>query len=206
MSLRTKTALPAEPVKSSVVAVPRIWLIAFGFLIVAPWLVAGLYLWWPSRATPSPASATDAPSAATSGPWGTLILSPIVISPPVEFIRDDWARRPDAGTWWFMPGMRPEEAGAFLSSTGLSREQVSRLLSTLQAAPKINGFVLTPDQDLVRGLAPDVRARLYVQLAKSMLNADQVNAFRYASDSTETWLGPARISPARRDEFEFPGI
>jgi hypothetical protein len=205
MSSRVRTPSPGDrPVHTSVVAVPRIWLIILGLLVVTPWLViGGVYVWRQgvsarSSATAETRSTGQDQQAMVAGPWGTLILSPIVISPPIELLQNDWAREPDAGKWWFMPATRPEEADALLSSIGLSREQVSQLMSTAQAAPQIRGLVLTPDQDLVRGLAPDVRARLYVQLAKSALNADQANAFRYAGDSIDAWLGSSAISPATR--------
>jgi len=54
----------------------------------------------------------------------------------------------------------------------------------------------------VRGLAPEVRAKRYVQLAGNALNADQVHAFRYAGESVEAWSGRSLISPETRRFIE----
>jgi hypothetical protein len=184
--------------------VPRAWLIALTILIAVPWLVVGtLYLWRPGQTVPSATVLVEQPTRTRdSGPWGTLDVTPIVISPPIELLADNWGREPDAGKYWFFPGTGLEVAEAFLSSTGLTRGQVSRLLSTARPEPRINGLVLTPDQDLLRGLAPDVRSRLYVQLARSALNVDHVHAFRYAGESVQAWLGSSLISPATRQLVE----
>jgi hypothetical protein len=184
--------------------VPRTWLFALATLITVPWLiVAALYLWRPGEVVPpapAPAEAPDSPLAA--GPWGALLVTQIVISPPLELIADDWARNPDSGTYWFFPATTAQVAEAFLLSTGLTREQVSRLMSTARPEPRIDGHVITPEADLLRALTPEVRARIYVQLAKSAHNVDHAQAFRYAGDSIEAWLGPTLISAATRRLIE----
>ncbi|MCX6543870.1 MAG: hypothetical protein NTV05_05595 [Acidobacteria bacterium] len=201
MSTPGKTATSNQTPDHPAFVVPRVWLTALTILVIVPWLVAGtLYLWRPGETATPAAGLAELPSKTTraSDPWGTLLITPIVISPPIELIADDWARLPDAGKYWFFPGTGLDVAGAFLSSTGLTQAQVSRLLSTARSEPSISGVVMTPDADLLRGLAPEVRARLYVQLGKSQLNADQLHAFRFASGSSDDWLRSSLISPATR--------
>ncbi|MEW5981864.1 MAG: hypothetical protein AB1806_05785 [Acidobacteriota bacterium] len=200
MSNPKKAAPSTQPPEPPAFIVPRAWLITLTVLIVIPWLIAGtLYLWRGLDSAPAVLPADDPPSReAASGPWGVLEVSPIVISPPIELIDDDWARDADAGKYWFLPDTGLPVAEVFLSSTGLSREQVSRLLAASRPEPRINGIVIEPDPDLARSLAPDVRARLYIQLAKSPLNLDQVQAFRYHGESADAWLGPSLIAPATR--------
>ena len=200
MSSPKKPTPPGQLPDAPVLVVPRAWLIALTILIVAPWLIAGGLYFWPSgSSTSQPQAVADGPETpAAPGPWGTLEVSPIVISPPIELISDQWARGPDSGKYWFFPDSGLPIVELFLSSTGLPRDQVSRLLAAARPEPRIKGIVIEPDPDLVRGLPPDVRARIYVQLGKSPLNVDQMLTFRYFGETADAWLGPSLISAGTR--------
>lgn len=179
--------------------VPRVWLIVLTVLLIVPWLTLGaLYFRRPVERMPldPPVSAGGA-RAAAPGPWGTLTLSPIVVSPPLEYVAADWSRVPKPDVWYF-PNTTPELLESFLASTGLPAVQAARLRASAQSHPGIRGLVVTPAPDLVRGLAPDVRARLYIQLAKSQLNFDQANSFRFLGSTPEEWLGGSLISSETR--------
>lgn len=187
-----------------VVAVPRAWLIAFTALLVVPWLIAGaLYIRRAEPALAGPVSAVPpGPSElASPGPWGKLTVTPVVVSPPLEYVAADWGRTSEPDAWYF-PGTSAELLEAFLTSTGLSSEQVARVRSSIRSQPNIRGVVVTPDPELVRSLNPEVRSRLYVQLAKSALNFDQANSFRFLGASSEAWLGGTLISPQTRRRVE----
>jgi hypothetical protein len=84
-----------------------------------------------------------------------------------------------------------------LSGAGLSEEDVEHLRASAQPDSS-GGVVLSPDAALVRGLAPNVRARLYAELAKNPLNFDQLSAFRFHGTSVEDWLGPDVAPEARK--------
>jgi len=183
-----------------VVTVPRAWLIALTALLVVPWLIAGgLYF---RRSEPTVAGSVSMPSAGlnkpvSAGPWGKLTVTPVVVSPPLEYVAADWGRSTEPDTWYF-PGTSAELLEAFLAATGLSTEQVARLRSNVRSQPSIRGVVVTPDTELVRSLNPEVRSRLYGQLAKSALNFDQASSFRFLGASSEDWLGGTLISPQTR--------
>lgn len=127
-----------------------------------------------------------------SGPWGQLLTVPIAISPPTDYIpRDMGAERPLA---WYFPTMSPAALEKYLLSLGLSRNEATRLRETQREAAGV-GTVVTPDVELVRGLSPEVRARVYLDLgrfaaasANETINLDQVTAFRYFGSSVEAWL------------------
>ena len=87
-------------------------------------------------------------------------------------------------------------------STGLPQDQAARIRSTARLHPGIRGLVVTPDPEIVRKLPPDVRSRLYVQLAKSTLNFDQASSFRFLGSSPEDWLGGTMISRETRQLTE----
>ena len=205
MSTPRKPATPAQPPESPAFAVPRAWLIALTVLIVVPWLVAGAVYWWPSpekTTAKAEATAEQQAEAVNAGRWGKLDVTTVVISPPVELIGNDWGRSADAGDHWFFPNTTQDAVAALLSGTGLDQARLSALMSTARTYPVSGGTVLNPSLDLLRSLSPDVRAQLFVALARTALNGDQVNAFRYRGDSVEDWLGPTLISPATRRFIE----
>lgn len=182
--------------------VPRTWLAVVTVFVVVPWvIVAALYF---RDLKPAPEAATPAaPSQpAVSGPWGQLTTTPIVVSPPLEYVSLDWGRHSDGADEWHFPGVSAEEVERFLATAGLPREQVAPLVSRARPDPSHGGVILTPDPELVRSLTPEVRARLYTLLAKTPLNGNQANSFRFFGSSTDSWLGGSLMSPETRRILE----
>ena len=167
------------------VALPRHWLLAGIATLALPWLVVGaVYLRSGGAADVGepPPAATGPTRTAAGGPWGHLSVTPIIVSPPLEYVAADWGRS-DEPYRWFFPGTTPDVLRAFLNSTGLSPDEVSRLEAGARPDDRIRGLTIQPDLELLRGLSPDVRARLYLQLARSPLNGDQANSFRFFGGS-----------------------
>jgi hypothetical protein len=190
--------------RDSAMLVPRTWLIGGLALLTLPWIIVGAVYVRPGGPAPAPAVATppagpDRPAGA--GPWGRLTLVPVLVSPPLEYVAADWGRT-EGPHRWFFPSTSPDLLHQFLSSTGLTADQVARLEDSVRPEERIRGLALQPDLDLLRSLDPQVRARLYLQLAKSQLNADQGNSFRFFGTSTEDWLGGALIAPETRKLVE----
>lgn len=181
-------------------SVPRRWFIALVAVLIVPWLtVAAIWL--------KPMSLTDidigdAPRlpAARAGKWGKLTLTPIVISPPMELVFTDWgfSRQPI----WLFPGENADMVARRLLSAGVSAADAARLRAEARFEPRIAGAILTPDRAWVRTLPPETRTRIYHILAKSDLNVDQLQAFRYLGSSPEAWLGDSLISPHTRKLVE----
>jgi hypothetical protein len=131
-----------------------------------------------------------------SGPWGELSLTPLVISPPLEYVPRELP--PVRPTEWALPHMDAESTHALISSLGLPRADVDALLATSRRLEESNGVILTPPPDLVRALAPEARARLYRELHRSDLNAAQRSAYRFFGGSSDEWLGDAPLSRETR--------
>ncbi len=181
---------------------PRTWLLALAALIVVPWvIVAALYFGGAGtpEATP-PIKGTGPSTQATSGPWGKLTLTPIVISPPLEYVPADWGR--NAAAEWVFPDATPDVVAAFLGSTGLSPEHIAQLMPRARQEPRIRGVVINPPADIVRALSPETRARLYTQLSKSTLNFDQAQSFRFFGKTTRDWFDGTMMSAATRQLAE----
>lgn len=186
---------------STLVAVPRLWLSILTALVVLPWLVVAAWWWLPGEDTTATAPATDEPAALahTDGPWGQLVVTPITISPPMEYVSREWGElQPSV---WVFPPLTGDELETRLVSHGISREDAVRLRGTARAA-SIGGIYVTPDAALVARLAPEVRARLYLDLAKTWaradgelpINYDQGTAYRYYGSSVDDWLGGPMLS------------
>jgi hypothetical protein len=183
-----------------IVAIPVSWLVGGLAIILAPWIVAGAIYLEETDAADDPEArvAMAGPTTTASrGPWGRLSKTPIIVSPPLEYVAADWGR--DEGPYqWYFPGTSPDVLRTFLASTGLTAEQVTQLVAHARPEPRISGITLRPDLELLRSLDPQVRARLYLRLAKSQMNADQANSFRFFGNSPDAWLDGAPINPDTR--------
>lgn len=195
-----KSSVPPSPTSSSpgAVIVPLGWLVGLAALIVAPWIVVGgLYLrgGGPPAIEAGNQEAVVARTAGT-GPWGRLTMKPIVISPPLEYVSADWGRNEPAQ--WVFPGVSLGEVQAFLSGVGMSPEQAATLRQAAREEPAIKGVVILPPPAVVRALSSDVRARLYTILAKSQLNFDQAQSFRFLGSTEDDWFNGTLMSPQTR--------
>ena len=103
---------------------------------------------------------------------------------------------------WFFPDANADMVAQMLQSAGVSADDAARLRADARSEPRIAGVVLAPDPAWVRTLTQEIRARIYHILAKSELNVDQAQAFRYPGASLESWLGSSLISPHTRQLVE----
>lgn len=191
--------LPPPSPDAGPVTVPRSWLAGLAALLVVPWLIVGtIYL---LRTEPVPSDDRIGPSTAdarqaNAGPWGRLTLTPIVISPPLEYVPADWGRNEPA-TWSF-PSVALDDVSTFLATAGASQEQIAQLRQTARVDARIQGTVIQPSPAVVRSLSSDVRARLYTQLSQSSINFDQAQSLRFLGNTPEEWLGGSLMSPQTR--------
>jgi hypothetical protein len=181
-------------------AVPRPWLITLVAILIAPWL--GVAAFWLRPASQTHAGVADAApvKASHAGKWGDLTLVPIVISPPTELLLTDWGltRRPI----WYFPGASVDMVVQMLQSVGVSAADVAHLQADVRPDPRNSGVVLAPDPAWVRTLTRETRASIYHILAKSELNVNQTQAFRYPGRDLEAWFGSSQISPHTRQLIE----
>ncbi|HVL68133.1 MAG TPA: hypothetical protein VM364_12800 [Vicinamibacterales bacterium] len=186
-----------------VVAVPRSWLIALPLVMILPWLVAaGVYYRLAPRAEEAGAGNEQPATRGTRiGPWGRLTVTPIVVSPPLEYVAADWNRE-EAPDQWLFPDTSPDLLRSFLASSGFTPDQVATLTSAARPEPRIRGFVVYPDREIVRSMSAEVRARVYNQLARTSLNFDQAQSFRFFGADPDEWLRGSLISDETREFVE----
>jgi hypothetical protein len=192
--------------RHAVVAVPRAWLVLLTVLGIAPWVAfALLQIRSDAPAAASSGAAAAAPALGRSGPWGQLEVTPITIAPPIEYVPTTWGGPPHPSAWTF-PGLSGEQAESVLVSAGLSREDAARLRAAALPNHELAGVSFAPDPAFVRGLASDVRGRVYKTLGRAAvtvdrdrapINFDQLTAYRYHGRTADDWLG-GLVSPATR--------
>ncbi|HUF47550.1 MAG TPA: hypothetical protein VMM93_07000, partial [Vicinamibacterales bacterium] len=176
---------------------PRSWLIALTGLVVVPWLiVAGVYFGEAPLAPASHRAAITPTIGAEPGPWGSLTVTPIVISPPLEYVSTDDG--PDGPPRWYFPGASPDQVQALLVSSGLEVSTAARIRATLRPEPRLAGVVASPDPEVVRALSPEARARVYGLLASVPYNAPQAHSYRFLGGSVDRWLDGTLMRPATR--------
>jgi len=128
-----------------------------------------------------------------AGPWGDLTAQPILIEAPQSMLSPNF--RLGDGRWHFA-ATNAAEVDALLRAAGLSPAQSASLLPALQpVAGRADLMAVTPPAELVRGLSPEIRSRLYEKLALIPENFAQVEPFRITAIHLDDWL----------DSPELPG-
>jgi len=96
------------------------------------------------------------------GPWGNLQYTRVAIEPPEHFIV--LPKQPQAPRWFFR-GFKRQEMTNFLQALPLTEVQRLSLMQATTWTESQEGIWLAPPAELVLGLAPEVRARIYDLLA-----------------------------------------
>jgi len=143
--------------------------------------------------TSSPSSAANS-SETLEGPWGRLEIVPITIRPPMEFVWQAGRENPGVVTWYF-PHTSLSQLNDKLIQLGLPDSLQDTLRSLAKLDPAIDGYTVSPDRELVMGLHPEVRAKLYGFLHRFRENRDQTEAFRFCGASAQQWFGDSPIMP-----------
>lgn len=179
------------------IAVPRPWLIALLLLVMTPWIVIGVMFASRSDATASANDEDAAPSTTTaSGPWGRLTMSPLVVSPPIEYVSTQFD--PVEPPVWRLPHVTVDELTAFLAATGMARPDIDSIRATARPDAAIKGVVASPDPGLLRRLDPAMRSRIYVTLGRTTQNPAHAHSYRFLGRSAEDWLGGSSIASRTR--------
>lgn len=147
----------------------------------------------PHRATPSSASPPVA-AATPEKPWGQLEITPIVIERPEEYFHDDAVVLPPL--LWHFNGLNAGQLADFFRALNPPPDLLHRLLDTNHWHLTEQKIVLRPPLDLVRDLPPEVRLRLYAELARHPENLTHRYPFVYRPDGFDEWFAHSGLSEA----------
>jgi hypothetical protein len=197
-----------SPYRTTSLQVPRFVLWLFGVAVVAPWIVIGA--WFLGHQHPAEVAVSSAPQTAVTaaapavatapnndvvacekGPWGNLEYSRILIEPPEEFILTDYTR-PEIRPWVFK-GYTMPSLDALFSGAGLEPAQAKYLSDPEHREIRADAIAIRPDRDLILGLSPAARAKIYGALSAFPENISQQNPYRLRSDAVDGWLEEADL-------------
>jgi hypothetical protein len=146
-----------------------------------------------SQAAASSSGVTGDPAPADVPPWGELMISSIELEPPEEYLGFELAKE-----WtpaWIFEGKSADEARAVMVESGLTPEQLQ--LAVGAGITEVSGGVsLTPPDDLILSLAPEVRSRLYIALSRGTANQFIRFPFRFTEESFNLAFADARVDEA----------
>ena len=161
-------------------------MVGLAALWLAPWAIVALVLLGPSnvrgllgldrdRATPS--------LSCKPGPWGQLVYVPLTLAPPDELLP---LPPPDAPpTRWVFQGYSKAKAIEFLRTAGLSDAQLDGLINKAAWSTAAEGAAVEPGDDLILGLSPEARARIYSLLVEFPPNNHQIDPLLYRSSELD---------------------
>lgn len=196
------TSVEAPRPGPELVVVSRAWMLGLAALILVPWLLAAWLHFGRSpavaggspREAPAPASAAAGTVVGSPGPWGQIQTTPIVISPPLEYIPED-PEPPASRAAWVLPRARRSDLERLLEEAGVGPPARDSILATAREDPAVGGVVAFPDLATVEALGPGSRERIYLGLARFAENPRQQNAFRFFGGSPDEWLRNAPLRP-----------
>jgi len=151
--------------------------------------------WWLDRPLPTrvPEIQEGPRRRVAVGPWGTLEILRIEIELPDEFIGT--RPPPVAESRWDFPGLTAKQVEALFAENDLSDAQRKSLLNPGRWDIRTNGVSVKPGTQIILGLSPGARQRLYSILATNGANLVQQWAFKLPSDSVDDWFEGSGLSP-----------
>ncbi len=127
------------------------------------------------------------------GPWGELHYVRVAIERPDELMDPDFPT--SYQTSWFFEGHTPGQVAALFAGADLTEVQRQRLLETNRWQVAAGGVMVVPGHDLILGLGPEARRRLYSVLAESPTNQWHFPAFAWRGDLMAQWFEQSGLRP-----------
>ncbi len=127
------------------------------------------------------------------GPWGDLKITRMQTELPLDYVRlDDYK---DLNRRWVFRGYTSVELQKLLDAAGLTLSQRQSLLAGAQHEASVQGFVIWPESNVVLGISPGARERLYAALAASPDNTAQFSPLRYPAEAVDEWMDEEGVAP-----------
>jgi len=121
-----------------------------------------------------------------------LEYSRILIEPPEEFIISNYTQ-PDALSWFFK-GYSESSLSALWESAGLDPAQRRQLDDPSRREIRPDAIVVRPKRELVIGLSPASRAKIYTVLAEFPENSKRQEPYRLRTDDAANWFEGSGVS------------
>ena len=165
-------------------------------IVLTTLLLCGLTCWGQTAAEATKSAVRDV----TPGPWGRVRYVPLQISPPTAAVRGFLEETQEIR--WFVMVRNREEVESFLKVAGLDQDIIKVLLARGNPTVDRRGWLLLPTPELVLGLPPDVRKKLYTGLSQWQENPRHRSPFRLVDHATRDWREMAGLDDAVQARFE----
>jgi hypothetical protein len=129
--------------------------------------------------------------ACNAGPWGKVEYIPIKIETPEEFLSIQAFETTDPR--WFFGNMTRDTAMAFIDRAGITSSEHAQL-SSAKWESSGNGVYVTPPNEVVISLKPQVRQAIYTTLAQFPENSSQQDVFFFPSADVQTFFDKSGVS------------
>jgi hypothetical protein len=128
------------------------------------------------------------------GPWGELEYVRINIERPDEYVAVDTG--PLSDTVWQFIGMKESQVLELFAAAPLTPAQRTHLAEKSRWQSLTNGIAVTPGSEVILGLSPPARQKIYGVLAQFPVNSFQHVPFTSRADEFEEWFARSGLSPA----------
>jgi hypothetical protein len=141
--------------------------------------------------TLAPALSTNTAHHGRPGPWGDLEYTRIFIEPPDGFV----VGAIETQASWFFKGYSREQVEALFQSAGLAPEQLQALMAARWTNSADGGVTVMPGNDVILGLSPEARGKIYNILGAYSENPAQFNTYRYLANHVDEWFFDSGLRP-----------
>ena len=189
MNPREINSSPDNPVvlqigMRGVVIICAIQAIVLGLLAYRPFAIFG------QRAKTSVAAASGAAASALDAkdapPWGDLVLKEIEIQRPDEYLETGLKKEMAVG--WYFKDTSLTDIRAMLVASGLTPTQTDAVLCQDTISTTGNEVRISPPDDVLIAISPEVRGVLYSELSKNPANYYMANPFHVKQSSLDQLL------------------
>jgi hypothetical protein len=125
-------------------------------------------------------------------PWGELVVRDIKIQPPEEYLAFELQQIKTPS--WVFNGLSPAQVRPVMLSCGLTPAQVDGALAPEKVLVSGPNTTVIPDNELVLSLSPEIRAKLYHELARSPENQHMRFPFCYEGNTFEESFASNKVS------------
>jgi len=169
-------------------------------VFLLPWILLALHTHPHDQAAETgiksngPGQKADTNNEVREGPWGRLVLTPILITPVDQSLPAGWSRPPP--TSWLFAGQTESSLRAFLSGLSLFADEKADLLNRTKWKIDPSGIRVYPDSDTIVSLDETTRAKIYAQLALHKENPAHARPWSLKAADFETRLKSSGLTVA----------
>jgi len=132
----------------------------------------------------------------SAGPWGAVKYTSTMIEPPDSILGEDAISSPDLS--WDFTGINASLIAGKLHDAGLSRDVVARLMENREINTNAPDVVIHPPDDILLGMDPVTRYRVYSLLRNSNRNKFYMYPFQVSHLFADEWFQHAALSDNTR--------